>query len=501
MLTIEGVAARTGLAVPLARRPVAVVAVLYAALVFPLAGNYGLTADELYFRMLGDDPRWGYFDQPALAPLFAKAGTVLLGDTVWGVRAPALLCGMAIVVLSALITAELGGGTRAQVLSAAVTGTSGVVLVMGHFLLTNSPDLVAWCAVALFALRALLRENGRWWLAAGVTCGVATYAKYVVLLLPVTLVVALLVVGPRRELRSRWLWAGAGLALVISVPNFVYQAANGWPQLVMARALSEGSWTDGLMFPLDVAIMMGPAVTVILGAGLAFVLRRPRWRPVRALGAAYLLGTALVLALAPSGIDYTEGYWVPLIAAGCVVADEWISRGRSRLPLVVTVLSVFAVIQVFVSLPVMPARVYVQYPGSSLTTETIGWERLVGQVADAYAALPSDERSRAVVLTRNFGEAGALHWMRDEHPLPRIYSGHNELYLRGAPPESADVVIAVGVDEDRLKQDFRECDVVARIDNGFGLETTEQGRAISVCRGPKAPWAELWPGYRMVGAY
>ncbi|WP_229904451.1 ArnT family glycosyltransferase [Lentzea cavernae] len=494
-------AARNGTAVPLARRPVAVVAGLFAVLVFPVAGNYGLTADELYFRMLGDSPRWGYFDQPPLAPLLAKAGSVLFGDTVWGIRAPALLCGLAIVVLAALITAELGGGPRAQVFSAAAAGTSGVVLVMSHFLLTNSPDLVAWCAVALFVLRALLRGDGRWWLAAGITCGVATYAKYVVLLLPVTLLLALLVVGPRRELRSPWLWAGAGLTLVISAPNFVYQAVNGWPQLVMARALSEGVWTDGLMFPLDVAILAGPVVAVVMVVGLVGVLRRPRWRPVRALGAAYLLGTALVLAIAPSGIDYTEGYLVPLIAAGCVLVDEWLARGRKRLPAVISLFAVFAVLQVVVSLPVLPARVFVRYPASSLTTETIGWERIARQVADAYSTLPAGERSRAVVLTRNFGEAGALHWMRDDHPLPRVYSGHNELYFQGPPPDTADVVVAVGVAEDRLAQDFRECSVVARIDNGYGLETTEQGRPISVCRGPRASWAELWPGYRLVGAY
>jgi hypothetical protein len=63
------------------------------------------------------------------------------------------------------------------------------------------------------------------------------------------------------------------------------------------------------------------------------------------------------------------------------------------------------------------------------------------------------------------------------------------------------VVIAVGVDEVRLARDFRECTVAARIDNGYGLETREQGRAVSVCRGPRAPWTELWPGYRLVGPY
>ncbi|SFR02292.1 Dolichyl-phosphate-mannose-protein mannosyltransferase [Lentzea waywayandensis] len=497
----QDVVTRTRTAVPLARRPVAVIAAIQTALLFAVAGNYGLTADELYFRMLGDEPRWGYFDQPPLTPLLAKAGALLFGDTVQGVRMPALLCGVAVVVLAALIAAELGGGRSAQVLAAAATASSVTVLVMGHFLLTNSLDLVAWCAVALFALRALLRGDGRWWLAAGVTCGVATYAKYVVLLLPLTLVVALLLVGPRRELRSRWLWAGAGLTLLISAPNLVYQAVNGWPQLVMARSLAEGTWSDGILFAFDVAILVGPAVAPILVAGLTGLLRRPQWRPARALAVAYLVGTALVLALAPSGIDYTEGYLVPLVAAGSVVAAGWLSRGRARWPAAVTVLTVFAVLQAALILPVWPERMAARYTLTSLTEETVGWPRLVAQVADAYAALPAEEQPRAVVLTRNFGEAGALHWMRDDHPLPRIYSGHNELYFRGPPPATADVVIAVGVDDDRLARDFRECTAVARIDNGYGLETREQGRTVSVCRGPRAPWAELWPGYRLVGPY
>ncbi|RAS67099.1 dolichyl-phosphate-mannose-protein mannosyltransferase [Lentzea atacamensis] len=501
VLTAEGMATRTGVAVPLARRPVAVVAALYAALMFAVAANYGLSADELYFRLLGDVPRWGYFDQPPLAPLLAKAGALLLGDTIWGIRLPAVLCGVAVVVLAALTAAELGGGRRAQVFAAAAVATSVTVLTIGHFLLTNSPDLVAWCAVALFALRALLRGDGRWWLAAGVTCGVATYAKYVVLLLPLTLLVALVLVGPRRELRSRWLWAGAGLTLVIGAPNLVYQAVNGWPQLVMARSLAEGQWSDAALFPFDVAVLIGPAVAPILLAGLVSLLRRQGWRPARTLAVAYLVGTALVLVVAPSGIDYTEGYLVPLVAAGCVVADGWLAQHPVRLPVAVPVLSLFALGQVVMTLPVVPERMYAQYPTTSLTTETIGWPRLVGQVTDAYAELPADERSRAVVLAQNFGEAGALHWLHDDRPLPRVYSGHNELYSWGPPPETADVVITVAVDDERLTRDFRECSVVARIDNGYGLETREQGRSVAVCRGLRAPWTELWPKYRIVGPY
>ncbi|MFD4949835.1 glycosyltransferase family 39 protein [Streptomyces sp. NPDC058409] len=65
-------------------------------------------------------------------------------------------------------------------------GTSCLVLLFGHHVLTNSADLVAWCALELAILRALLRRDGRWWIVAGTVGGLAMYAKDIVLLLPVS---------------------------------------------------------------------------------------------------------------------------------------------------------------------------------------------------------------------------------------------------------------------------------------------------------------------------
>lgn len=487
---------RTGQRV--ARRPVAAVAAGYAVLVQAFAGRYGLTPDEMYFRMLGERPALGYVDQPALLPLLARTAAILFGDTAWGIRVPALLCGVGVVLLTALITAEFGGTRRAQVLASAGIGTSVLVLSIGHHLLTTSVDLLAWAAALLFVARALLRGDGRWWLAAGVVCGVATYGKLIVLLLPATVLAGLLLAGPRAVFRDRWLWLGALATAVLAAPNLVFQALNDWPQLEMARALAEtdGEYNRAAFFP-NLLVLLGPALTPIWVTGLVALFRRPAWRPVRALAPAYLLATVLALAAEGGRSDYTAGYLVALFAIGCVVTDEWFARGRVRQALTTAAVAVFAAAQIVLTLPLLPEEVFARYPIASLAVETVGWQRLVDQVDSVYKGLP--DRDDAVLLTENFGEAGALHWLG--RGLPEVYSGHNELHRWGPPPDDARVVISVGLPADRLATMFASCREAARVDNGIGLESKEQGRPISVCRDRRAPWAQLWPQQRHLGGY
>ncbi|MEK8105268.1 hypothetical protein NKG94_08915 [Micromonospora sp. M12] len=76
--------------------------------------------------------------------------------------------------------------------------------------------------------------------------------------------------------------------------------------------------------------------------------------------------------------------------------------------------------------------------------ETIGWPAFADSIAAVHRGLPPQERSRAVVLTGNYGEAGAVARYGPARGLPRAYSGHNSMVDFGRPPADADVVIAVG---------------------------------------------------------
>ena len=121
------------------RPPVAWLAIGTAALAAALAllataARYGYHRDELYFLMLR--PSWGYVDQPPLTPLLARGASALFGDTVWGMRMPAVMAVVAATVLTALITRELGGGRLAQALSAWTFAFGGLPMVLGHVMLT-----------------------------------------------------------------------------------------------------------------------------------------------------------------------------------------------------------------------------------------------------------------------------------------------------------------------------------------------------------------------------
>ena len=67
------------------------------------------------------------------------------------------------------------------------------------------------------------------------------------------------------------------------------------------------------------------------------------------------------------------------------------------------------------------------------------------------------------------------------------------------PPADRTVVIHVGdwrpADPSRL---FTGCKDVAHIDNGLGIPNGEQGTAVTVCTGLRAPWTTLGPELRTV---
>lgn len=119
-------------------------------------------------------------------------------------RLPSALMAGATVVLTARIVRELGGGRRAGSIAAACAAVASIVLFTGHLLSTSTLDLLVWTAVSWLAIRAIRTEDDRLWPIAEAVLGIGLLNKPLPAFLAAGLLAGVLIAGPRRLLRNRY---------------------------------------------------------------------------------------------------------------------------------------------------------------------------------------------------------------------------------------------------------------------------------------------------------
>ncbi|HEY1539083.1 MAG TPA: glycosyltransferase family 39 protein [Solirubrobacteraceae bacterium] len=483
-------------------RPLWLLSGAVTVLLAAFATGYGYHRDELYFIVAGHHLAWAYADQGVLTPLIARATSELAPGSLLVLRLPSALAAGATVLLTGLLARELGGSRRAQVVAAACAAVSGIVLVTGHWLSTSTFDLLVWTATTFLVVRAVRTGDDRLWLAAGVVLGVGLMNQPLPAFLVVGLLAGVAITGPRRLLRNPYVWAGGIVALALWSPWIAWQASHGWPQIDVSRAISGGGSTSSqpwwAVVPFQVLLVSPPLAPVWI-AGLVSLFRAPALRDLRFLAWAWVV-LALVFMATGGKPYYLSGLLPVLIAAGAIQADAWLSRGRAQVRRRVLVVAIVAagLVGSVIALPILPTGdlgpVLAVNPDVG---ETIGWRDLVRTVAVVDRTLPVPRH--AVILTSNYGEAGAIDRFGPALGLPPAYSGHNAFWDWGPPPGSAAPVIAVGMDPAVAAARLRGCRVVARIGNRAGVDNDERGEPVQVCAGPRRPWAAEWGALRSLG--
>src|SRR3984885_5421322 len=197
--------------------------------------HYGWFRDELYYMACGEHLAWGYVDQPPLIALLAWISHHLLGNTIVSLRLMPVLAGTAAVFLTGVLTRELGGGKFAQVLAPASLLCATAYLAFDSFFSMNAFEPLFWLGCAWIVTRILKGASPKLWLAFGAVAGVGLENKHTMLVFGFALVAGLLVAGEHRLFHSPWIWIAALLALLIFLPNLLWEARHGWPQLAVVH--------------------------------------------------------------------------------------------------------------------------------------------------------------------------------------------------------------------------------------------------------------------------
>jgi 4-amino-4-deoxy-L-arabinose transferase-like glycosyltransferase len=388
------------------------------------------------------------------------------------------------------------------------------VYVVMHYLFTmNAFEPLFWTACALVVVRVVKKGDQKLWLAFGAIAGLGLENKYSMAVFAGALVAGAVLSPERRALARPWIWLGGGVALLLFLPNLLWNVDHHWPFFELMRNI-RASGRDVVLSPADYVLRqllnMGPTAAPVWLVGLGWLLFSKPGRPFRPLGIAFVV--TLAVFVVTHGKDY---YLAPafatLFAAGGVAIEGFATEGRRRLlrpALVVLQLAMIAFLPLL--LPVLPVDLLLAFqqklgftPPASEKAHAraalphvfawqFGWDEMVAAVSQVYWSLPPEERQRAAIIGNNYGESGAVDLLGPRYGLPVKAAGtHQSYWLWGPGDPSKDVYIVLGDRVQGLSKWCGDVQVAAELSHPF-TAVWENGPVL-ICRRPRQTLAQLWP--------
>ena len=474
--------------------------------------HYGYFTDELYYLACARHLAWGYVDQPPLIAVITWVASHLFGESLPAIRFFPALAGVGKIILTGLIARELGGGRFAQGLAALAVLLAPGFLGMDNLLSMNAFEPLFWLGCAFVVLRIVHTGNQRLWLLVGLLEGLGLLNKHSMLIFGFGLVVGLVLTRERQCFRSIWFWLGMLVALLIFLPNLVWNIQHHFPFLeLQANIRHDGRNVQlGLatFFNQEVRSMLPLTLPIWLG-GLWFFFFDDNGKPYRVLGWACAITFGVIYALNPR-VYYLWPAFPILQAGGSVLWESCLSRPRVQWvkPVYVTLMVAMSAVLAPMMLPILPVEDYIRYqdklhlgspaiekwqlgPLPQIYASQFGWEEMVATVAEVYQSLPPQDRAKTAIFAQNFGQAGAIDLFGPKYGLPDALSGHQNYFLWGPREYTGESMIVIQGRQEKLDQIYASCEKRAHVSHPYSMPR-EHGD-VYYCRGLKMPLAQVWP--------
>jgi hypothetical protein len=477
------------------------------------AGRYGYFRDELYFLDLGRHLDWGYVDTAPLIGLYAKVA-LLLGASLPVLRTIAAVAGAVRVALTMVLTREIGGGRFAQGLAGLCSLSAPIYLGEDSILTMNGFESLFWMGCVFCVIRIVRTGESKHWVGFGVCAGLGLENKHSTLFFGAALVAGLLLTRDRRELAKPWIWIGGAIALLLFLPNVLWQVRHHYPTLTdleNVRRSGKNVVLSPAGFVKEQILLLHPLLLPIWLAGLVSLLFG-RLSRLRLLGWTYLVLLVIMIALKAKNY-YLAPIYPMLFGAGGVAIEGWLERGpwsRGRLWPKATLAAYVAAAGAFVApaiLPLLspekllayqraigdaPPKTEVRHEGplEQRLGDQFGWPELVADVAKIYNSLPPGEQAKTGIFASNYGEAGALNLYGPALGLPASICAHQNHFFWGPPEHEPENLIWLQWGRQGVEDHCRSVEQAGEHFHPWGM--SEENRPIWLCRGIKRPIADYW---------
>jgi hypothetical protein len=492
-------------------RRIALALAAVALLVHLLTINrYGYFRDELYYIACSRHLAFGYVDLAPLSALLLRIETAIFGTSLFALRFFPAFAHAATIVLTGAIARELGGRAWAVALACVGSLSAIVYLAIGNFYSLNAFEPLFWGGCVYLLVRILNGGSPRLWLWFGLVAGIGVENKHSIAFFGAGLLVALLITRERRHLAQRWIWLGGLIAIVVALPNILWQIAHHWPTWELLNNIAHSHKNVVLtpaQFVAQQVLIMNPATLPLWLGGLVWLLVRPKYR---ALGLGYLVTLAIFILLHGKHYYFAPIYPMLFAAGGVALETLFANRLRWMQPVFAALLIGAAVLLAPTVMPLLPPETLLNYmraihfePPRTETSHTaalpqlfadqFGWEEMVQSIARVYHSLPSDEQQRAGIYCGNYGEAGAVDFFGSKYGLPNAVSGHQNYYFWGARGYTGEIMIVLDTRDTDERQQFDSVEDAGVVESSRWAMPWEQHTHIYVCRGLHGTLDELWP--------
>jgi len=491
--------------------------------IFTSVRHYGYFRDELYYLDMARHLDWGYVDAAPLIAVYAKVA-LLMGGSLAALRILPALAGTALIALTMLIARELGGRTYAQLLAGVCVLLCPAVLVVGSLLTMNAFEPLFWMGCIWVVARILRTGDSRLWIWFGVLAGLGLENKHSTLSFGFAVTVAVLLTHHRREFARPWIWIAGAVALVLFLPNIVWQIRHHFPTIEdLANVRREGKNVvlGPFAFVKEQIFDIRPILAPVGLLGLVWFFRDRRWR---------LLGLTFAVFFVLMEVAHAKNYYVfpiyPMVFAGGAVAIErmigratdgeaakqWPGKRWSANRSAWVRAAVVAIV-VLGTLPALPSVTWFLPPERLLAYENaiglkpakaevkhesllaqpvadqFGWPEMVNEVSGIYNSLSADDRAQTGIWASNYGEAGAINLFGPKLGLPTAYSRHQNHWYWGPPPQVYKNLIVLEWSLDDVRDNCTSFQAFEHYQR-FGMG--EENTPIYLCRGVTFDIQKIW---------
>jgi 4-amino-4-deoxy-L-arabinose transferase-like glycosyltransferase len=408
--------------------------------------------DEFLYLAEGQHMAWGFMEVPPLLSIFAWLTNVFGGGMFWIKLWPSLF-GTATYIIVAKIILTLGG-KRFALFLAFLPFIFGVYLRLFFLFQPNTPEVFFWTMIAYSIIRFIQTKKNRWLYILGVSLGLGIMSKYSVAFFALSVFIGLIFTRHQNIFLNKHFWYASFLALIIFLPNLIWQYNHRFPVLHHMQELQQTQlqYVSPLDFLKDQLLMNLPSVFIWL-AGLWHVCFTNKGKDYRFLGWAYL--TVIVLLLAGHGKNYYSlGAYPVLFAFGAYHLEQFTSVKRKVFRYVFVIIPL--AIGIFftpLALPLFPPQQLAEFyekTGMAKTgalkwedqqnhplpqdfADMLGWKELAEKTENFFNSFPDSIKTNTIIYCRNYGQAGALKFYGKENFFKQNVISDNGSFLLWTP--------------------------------------------------------------------